>query len=112
MALKAKKISGAELVSQISKATADLPATTPKPAQAVAEPAEPVEQQRGRGRPPKPQREKLEQVNFRCSREFCSLLLDASRDVGMRQFIATLAKKAGYDVPEFDLQPTAKSRVL
>jgi hypothetical protein len=90
---KPKRVSGADLVSQISPATSGLPASVPTPA---PEPA-PV---------PKPQPLKKVQINFQASEPFAELVaIEAEKAGSTRRFFARLLRDAGYDVPEVDVNP-------
>lgn len=85
-AFKPKRVSGAELVGQISQATQHLP------------PAIPV----ARGaRPPR-----KVQVNFQASEAMADLLAtEAAKAGSLRRFIARLLREKGYDIPEADVNP-------
>jgi hypothetical protein len=84
-----KRVSGAELTAQISSVTASLPATsTPQPVTAV------------------PRSPKKVQINFQASEAFAELVAREAEKVGStRRFFARLMLKAGYDVPEADVNP-------
>jgi hypothetical protein len=84
-----KRVSGAELTAQISSVTASLPATsTPQPVTAV------------------PRSPKKVQINFQASEAFAELVAREAEKVGStRRFFARLMLKAGYEVPEADVNP-------
>ena len=85
-AFKPKRVSGAELIEQLSGATAHLPASSPtlpsvKPLKKV-------------------------QINFQASEAFAELVAREAEKVGStRRFFARLLRQAGYDVPEADVNP-------
>lgn len=90
---KPKRVSGAELATQLSTATADLPAAVPErsPAQALEAPLRP---------PP------VVQVNFKATEAFAELLgREAEKAGSTRRFLARLMRDAGFDVPEADVNP-------
>ena len=90
---KPKRVSGADLVSQISPATSGLPASVPTPAPVPAPVA-------------KPQPLKKVQINFQASEPFAELVATEAEKAGStRRFFARLLRDAGYDVPEVDVNP-------
>jgi hypothetical protein len=90
---KPKRVSGADLVSQISPATSGLPASVPTPAPVPAPVA-------------KPQPLKKVQINFQASEPFAELVaIEAEKAGSTRRFFARLLRDAGYDVPEVDVNP-------
>ena len=90
---KPKRVSGADLVSQISPATSGLPASVPTPAPAPVPVA-------------KPQPLKKVQINFQASEPFAELVaIEAEKAGSTRRFFARLLRDAGYDVPEVDVNP-------
>jgi hypothetical protein len=90
---KPKRVSGADLVSQISPATSGLPASVPTPAPVPAPVA-------------KPQPLKKVQINFQASEPFAELVaIEAEKAGSTRRFFARLLRNAGYDVPEVDVNP-------
>jgi hypothetical protein len=90
---KPKRVSGADLVSQISPATSGLPASVPTPAPAPVPVA-------------KPQPLKKVQINFQASEPFAELVATEAEKAGStRRFFARLLRDAGYDVPEVDVNP-------
>ena len=90
---KPKRVSGADLVSQISPATSGLPASVPTPAPLPAPVA-------------KPQPLKKVQINFQASEPFAELVATEAEKAGStRRFFARLLRDAGYDVPEVDVNP-------
>ena len=90
---KPKRVSGADLVSQISPATSGLPASVPTPAVVPAPVA-------------KPQPLKKVQINFQASEPFAELVATEAEKAGStRRFFARLLRDAGYDVPEVDVNP-------
>jgi hypothetical protein len=92
---KPKRVSGADLVSQISPATSGLPASVPTPAPAPV----PVPVAR-------PQPLKKVQINFQASEPFAELVATEAEKAGStRRFFARLLRDAGYDVPEVDVNP-------
>jgi hypothetical protein len=92
---KPKRVSGADLVSQISPATSGLPASVPTPAPAPV--PVPVA---------KPQPLKKVQINFQASEPFAELVaIEAEKAGSTRRFFARLLRDAGYDVPEVDVNP-------
>jgi hypothetical protein len=85
-AFKPKRVSGAELVGQLSGATAHLPASSP--ARLSVKPLKKV------------------QINFQASEAFAELVAREADKVGStRRFFARLLRQAGYDVPEADVNP-------
>ena len=92
---KPKRVSGADLVSQISPATSGLPASVPTPAPAPV----PVPVAR-------PQPLKKVQINFQANEPFAELVATEAEKAGStRRFFARLLRDAGYDVPEVDINP-------
>ena len=90
---KPKRVSGADLVSQISPATSGLPASVPAPAPVPVPVA-------------KPQPLKKVQINFQASEPFAELVATEAEKAGStRRFFARLLRDAGYDVPEVDVNP-------
>ena len=90
---KPKRVSGADLVSQISPATSGLPASVPTPAPVPVPVA-------------KPQPLKKVQINFQASEPFAELVATEAEKAGStRRFFARLLRDAGYDVPEVDVNP-------
>lgn len=72
------------------------------------EPAKPPE---GNGRATKARAVPTVQCNFRVSEDFARLIAkEAEVAGGMRKWFASLAKQAGYDVPEIDLNPPSTRR--
>jgi hypothetical protein len=93
---KPKRVSGADLVSQIGSATASLPASVPMVPIAAPAPA----------MAPKPQPLKKVQINFQASEQFADLVaIEAEKAGSTRRFFARLLRDAGYDVPEADVNP-------
>ena len=91
---KPKRVSGADLASQISGATVGMPPIVAPPAPAPATVLV-------RERPPP-----VVQVNFKASETFADLIAREAEKVGStRRFIARLMRQAGYDVPDADVQP-------
>ena len=83
---KPKRVSGAELSTQISSVTENLPA---------ASAARPV-----------PRAPKKVQINFQVSEAFAELVAREAEKAGStRRFFARLMQHAGYDVPEVDVNP-------
>jgi hypothetical protein len=90
---KPKRVSGADLVTQISPATSGLPASVPTLAPAPAPVA-------------KPQPLKKVQINFQASEPFAELVaVEAEKAGSTRRFFARLLRDAGYEVPEVDVNP-------
>lgn len=86
---KPKRVSGAELTTQISSVTASLPAAS------IPQPSAPVP------RPPK-----KVQINFQASEAFAELVAREAEKVGStRRLFARLMLNAGYEVPEADVNP-------
>jgi hypothetical protein len=86
---KPKRVSGAELSTQISSVTANLPAAS------AARPVGPV-----------PRAPKKVQINFQVSEAFAELVAREAEKAGStRRFFARLMQQAGYDVPEVDVNP-------
>ena len=51
------------------------------------------------------------QINFRASKDFARLIsIEAEKVGGMRKWFASLAQKAGYEVPAGDLNPPSTRR--
>jgi hypothetical protein len=91
---KPKRISGAELNSQLAGATAHMPAAAPQP-------AAPAQQLSAPARQPK-----KVQINFQASEEFAELLAREAEKAGStRRFFARLMRDAGFAVPEADVNP-------
>jgi hypothetical protein len=92
---KPKRVSGADLVAQLSSATTTLPpALPPAPAH----------------RPPP-----TVQINFKASEAFATLVArEAEKEGSTRRFFARLMRQVGYDVPEADVNPvdTRRRRVM
>ncbi len=86
---KPKRVSGAELITQISSVTASLPAaSTPQPPAPVPRPPKKV------------------QINFQASEAFAELVAREAEKVGStRRLFARLMLNAGYEVPEADVNP-------
>jgi hypothetical protein len=92
---KPKRVSGAELSSQLAGATAHMPAVAPQMAAPVQQPSGPT------GRQPK-----KVQINFQASEEFAELLAREAEKAGStRRFFARLMRDAGFAVPEADVNP-------
>jgi hypothetical protein len=91
---KPKRVSGADLVSQISPATSGLPASVPTPSPSSPAPVA------------KPHPLKKVQINFQASEPFAELVaIEAEKAGSTRRFFARLLRDAGYDVPEVDVNP-------
>ncbi len=88
---KPKRVSGADLVAQISPATSTLPpALPPAPTH----------------RPPP-----TVQINFKASEAFADLVArEAEKEGSTRRFFARLMRQVGYDVPEADVNPVDTRR--
>lgn len=100
---KAKRVSGAELAQQLAPATAGMPAAVPTP---LPSHAGPDIQSGTRVRPPK-----VVQINFKATEAFADLIArEAERAGSTRRFFANLMRKAGYDVPEGDVNPPDNRR--
>ena len=85
-AFKPKRVSGAELVGQLSETTAHLPASS-------------------RALPSVKPLKKV-QINFQASEAFAELVAREAEKAGStRRFFARLLRQAGYDVPEADVNP-------
>lgn len=96
---KPKRVSGADLASQLSEATASLPPV-------VVQQAVPMPSPQSRERPPA-----VVQVNFKASEEFADLIAqEAERAGSTRRFIARLMKDAGFSVPDADVNPPDNRR--
>ena len=88
---KPKRVSGADLVAQLSPATTALP---------PAMPPAPVH------RPPP-----TVQINFKASEAFADLVArEAEKEGSTRRFFARLMRQVGYDVPEADVNPVDTRR--
>ena len=85
-AFKPRRVSGADLVAQLSDATANLPPTVPSPAVKSSE----------RQRPPP-----VIQVNFKASEAFADLIAREAEKAGStRRLFARLMRDAGFDVDD------------
>lgn len=99
-AFKPKRVSGADLASQLSAATASLPPVVVQP------PPAPPAAMMGRDRPPP-----VVQVNFKATEEFADLIAQEAEKAGStRRFIARLMRDAGFPVPEADVTPLDNRR--
>jgi hypothetical protein len=88
---KPKRVSGADLVAQLSPVTTALP---------PALPSVPVH------RPPP-----TVQINFKASEAFADLVArEAEKEGSTRRFFARLMRQVGYDVPEADVNPVDTRR--
>ncbi len=97
MNFKPKRVSGADLATQLSEATANLPAAVPV-LSIVPDP--------GKQRPPS-----VIQINFKASEAFADLIAHEAEKAGStRRFLARLMRGAGYDVPEADVNPPDNRR--
>jgi hypothetical protein len=95
MSFRPKRVTGAELIAQLSGATAHLPAAAPAPPQVAATAS-----------PAPAKAPKKVQINFQASEGFAELLAREAEKVGStRRFLARLMRDAGYDVPEADVNP-------
>lgn len=96
---KPKRVNGADLAAQISSATVNLPPAVPVHMLPTA--PEPTRQ-----RPPP-----VVQVNFKASEAFADLIAREAEKAGStRRLFARLMKKAGYDVPDADVNPPDNRR--
>jgi hypothetical protein len=96
---KPKRVSGADLASQLSEATASLPPV-------VVQQPMPALSTQSRERPPA-----VVQVNFKASEEFADLIAqEAERAGSTRRFIARLMRDAGFAVPDADVNPPDNRR--
>ncbi len=98
---KPKRVSGVDLVAQISGATVNLPAAVPVPSPAPA-PLAAME----RLRPPP-----VVQVNFKASEAFANLIAREAEKAGStRRLLARLMRDAGFEVPDADVTPPDNRR--
>lgn len=94
---KPKRVSGADLVAQLSNATANLP-------QAMR--ALTIVPDESRQRPPP-----VVQINFKASETFAELIATEAEKAGStRRLFARLMRDAGYEVPEADVSPLDNRR--
>jgi hypothetical protein len=97
---KPKRVTGADLASQLSGATASLP-----PVVVQQQPVSPPPTN-SRERPPP-----VVQVNFKATEEFADLIAQAAEKAGStRRFIARLMRDAGFPVPDVDVNPPDNRR--
>lgn len=103
---KPKRVTGADLVAQLSTATADLPPALPPPSAPSVVVAPPVAPPPAPVRPPP-----TVQINFKASEAFAELVArEAEKEGSTRRFFARLMKQAGYDVPDADVNPVDTRR--
>src|SRR3954462_15543694 len=96
------RLSGAELVRQISEETAEMPPARREP-----------ELIRPAALPSAPMSTATEQINFRASPELARILARLAVDQGsIRLVIARLLQAAGHPVPDADLAPPPGRRRL
>ncbi len=94
---KPKRVSGADLVAQLSNATANLP-----PAMRTLT----IVPDESRQRPPP-----VVQINFKASETFAELIaIEAEKAGSTRRLFARLMRDAGYEVPEADVSPLDNRR--
>lgn len=103
---KPKRVTGADLVAQLSTATGDLPPALPHPPAPPVVVAAPVALPPALVRPPP-----TVQINFKASEGFAELVArEAEKEGSTRRFFARLMKQAGYDVPDADVNPVDTRR--
>jgi hypothetical protein len=103
----ADRPSGAEIRDLVAPGLRGVAVQAPQDSRWQEEPTKPV----AKGKAAKPKPVPTVQCNFRVSEDFARLIArEAEAKGGMRKWFAHLARQAGYEVPEIDLNPPSTRR--